>query len=147
MFKKILYPTDFSDASKKALDYIKQLKGAGTKEVVVLHVIDEREIEHIAHLAVLNVSIEELERRKREYAKEEMKTIETGLKKAGFEVKTRIDKGIPFRDILKVEEEEKDVSVVVLGSHGKSCIAEMLLGSVSEKVVRKSTKPVLIVRR
>jgi nucleotide-binding universal stress UspA family protein len=147
MFKKILYPTDFSDASKKALDYIKQLEGAGTEEVVVLHVIDEREIEHIAHLAELNVSIEELEKRREEYAKEEMKAIETELKNSGFKVKTRIDKGIPFRDILKAEEQEKDVSVVVLGSHGKSCIAEMLLGSVSEKVVRKSSKPVLVVRR
>jgi len=147
MFEKILYPTDFSDASKKALDYIKQLKGAGTKEVVVLHVIDEREIEHIAHLPELNVSIEELEKRREEYAKDEMKVIGAELKKAGFKVKTRIDKGIPFRDILKAEEQERDVSVVVLGSHGKSCITEMLLGSVSEKVVRKSSKPVLVVRR
>ena len=147
MFEKILYPTDFSDASKKALDYIKQLKGAGTKEVVVLHVIDEREIEHIGHRPELNVSIKELEKRKREYAEEEMIAIETELKNSGFKVKTRIDKGIPFRDILKEEVEEKDVSVVVLGSHGKSCIAEMLLGSVSEKVVRKSSKPVLIARR
>jgi len=147
MFKKILYPTDFSDVSKKALDYIKQLKGAGTIEVVVLHVIDEREIEHIAHLPELNVSIEELEKHKREYAEQEMKAIETELKNSGFKVKTRIDKGIPFRDILKAEVEEKDVSVVVLGSHGKSCITEMLLGSVSEKVVRKSSKPVLVVRR
>jgi len=147
MFQKILYPTDFSDASKKALDYIKQLKGAGTKEVGVLHVIDEREIEHIGHRPELNVSIEELEKRKREYAEQEMKAIETELKKAGFKVKTKIAKGIPFRDILKEEVEEKDVSVVVLGSHGKSCITEMLLGSVSEKVVRKSSKPVLVVRR
>jgi len=37
MFEKILYPTDFSDASKKALDYIKEFKACGTKEVVVLH--------------------------------------------------------------------------------------------------------------
>lgn len=146
MFEKILYPTDFSDVSKKALDYIKQFKGAGTKEVVVFHVIDEREIEHIGHLAELNVSIEELEKRKREYAEQEMKAIETELKNSGFKVKTRIDKGVPFRDILKAEKEE-DVSVVVIGSHGKSCVTEMLLGSVSEKVVRKSSKPVFVVRR
>jgi len=63
-----------------------------TKEVVVLHVIDEREIEHIAHLPDLNVSIEELENRKEEYAKEEMKVIETELKNSRFKVKTRIDK-------------------------------------------------------
>jgi nucleotide-binding universal stress UspA family protein len=68
------------------------------------------------------------------------------LKKSGFNVKTRIDKGIPFREILKAEQEE-DISVVVIGSHGASCIAEMFLGSCSEKVIRKSTKPVLVVRR
>ena len=45
MFKKILYPTDFSDVSKKALEYIKQLKEAGTEEVIVLHVLDERGID------------------------------------------------------------------------------------------------------
>ena len=146
MFEKILYPTDFSDVSKKALDYIKQLKESGTKEVVVLHVIDEREIEHISHIPEINMTGEELEKRKEENAKEEMSPIVTELKKSGFAVKTRIEKGIPFRDILKVEEEEK-VSVVVIGSHGKSCVAEMLLGSVSEKVIRKSTKPVLVVRR
>jgi nucleotide-binding universal stress UspA family protein len=118
-----------------------------TKEVVVLHVIDERDIEHIAHLPDLNVSIEELEKRKEEYAKEEMKAIETELKNRGFNVKTWIDKRVPFRDILQEEEEEKDVSVVVLGSHGKSNIKEMLLSSESEKVIRKSKKPVLVVKR
>jgi nucleotide-binding universal stress UspA family protein len=146
MFKKILYPTDFSDVSKKALDYIKQLKEAGTNQVVVLHVIDEREIEQIGHLPEVGVNVKELEKRREEYAREEIKAIEAELKKSGFTVKTRIEKGIPFRDILKAEKEE-DVSVVVIGSHGKSCITEMLLGSVSEKVVRKSSKPVLVVRR
>jgi nucleotide-binding universal stress UspA family protein len=114
---------------------------------VILHVIGEREIKHIAHLPDLNVSIEELEKRKEEYAKEEMKAIETELKNRGFNVKTRIDKRVPFRDILQGEEEEKDVSVVVLGSHGKSNIKEMLLSSESEKVIRKSKKPVLVVKR
>ena len=42
MFEKILYPTDFSDVAEKALTYIKRLKDSGAREVVVLHVIDER---------------------------------------------------------------------------------------------------------
>jgi nucleotide-binding universal stress UspA family protein len=81
-----------------------------------------------------------------ENAQEEIRAIEDELKKSGFNVKTRIDKGVPFREILKAEQEE-DISVVVIGSHGVSCIKEMLLGSVSEKVIRKSSKPVLVVRR
>lgn len=44
MFSKILYPTDFSEPSKKAVKYVKKLKEAGTKEVIVLYVIDEHEL-------------------------------------------------------------------------------------------------------
>ena len=42
MFEKILYPTDFSDVSKKALAYIKSLKSAGTKQVIILRVINKK---------------------------------------------------------------------------------------------------------
>ena len=146
MFEKILYPTDFSDVSKKALQYIKRLKMAGTKEVIILHVIDEREIEHISHLPEVSLDIKRLEKQREEYAQREIGAIGNELKENGFDITTRIEKGIPFKDVLRVEEEE-DVSVVVIGSHGKSCINEMLLGSVSEKVIRKSHKPVLVVRR
>jgi nucleotide-binding universal stress UspA family protein len=144
MFEKILYPTDFSDVSKKALDYIRQLKEAGTKEVVVLHVIDEREIDAIFQHAA--VRFEDIVRSIRAEARKKMDAIERELKKDGLTVKVRIERGIPFRDILRVEEEE-GVSAIVIGSHGKSNIKEMLLGSVSEKVIRKSKKPVLVVKR
>jgi len=114
MFEKILYPTDFSDVSKKALDYIKQLKEGGAKEVVVLHVIDEREIESI-HRASAYVSYEkEVDKIIEENAKEQTRLIEAELNESGFDVKTRIEKGIPFTDILRVEEEEA-VSVIVIG--------------------------------
>ena len=146
MFEKILYPTDFSDVSKKAMDFIKQLKGAGTKEVVVFHVIDERIIDRIKHHSDVGINLEEFEKTMEENAQEEIGKIEDELKKSGFDVKTRIDKGIPFREILKAETEE-DISVVVIGSHGVSCIEEMFLGSCSEKVIRKSIKPILVVRR
>ena len=55
-------------------------------------------------------------------------------------------KGPQLREILRVEEEE-DVSVIVIRSHGKSNLQEMFLGSVSEKVARKCKKPILIVKR
>jgi nucleotide-binding universal stress UspA family protein len=146
MFEKILYPTDFSEVSKKAMDFIKQLKGAGTKEVVVFHVIDERIIDRIQHHSEAGIDTEELGKKMEEQAQREIRAIEDELNKSGFTVKTRIDKGIPFREILKAEQEE-DISVVVIGSHGVSCIEEMFLGSCSEKVIRKSSKPVLVVRR
>jgi len=144
MLDKILFPTDFSDVSKKALGYIKELKQAGIKEVVVLHVIDEREIDAIFQNSA--VRFEDIVRSIRAEARKGINAVGRELEKNGFTVKVRIEEGIPFRDILSVEKEE-NVSAIVIGSHGKSNIKEMLLGSVSEKVIRKSKKPVLVVKR
>jgi len=144
MFEKILYPTDFSDVSKKALDYIKQLKESGTKEVVVLHVIDERGIGTITRFAPGNADavLQSIEADSRK----EARSIEAKLKQSGFNVKVRIETGIPLREILRVEKQE-GVSAIVIGSHGKTNLEEMLLGSVSEKVIRQSKSPVLVIKR
>jgi nucleotide-binding universal stress UspA family protein len=145
MFDKILYPTDFSDIAKKAMDYITKLKEAGGKEVIVLHVIDERAIGDIC-LLYASRGIVEMVRRIKEEASKEMDKIGARLREEGFEVKLRVERGIPLTEILRVEQEE-GVSVIVIGSHGKSNVKEMLLGSVSEKVIRKSERPVLVVKR
>ena len=145
MFKKILYPTDFSDVSKKAIDYIKQLRERGAEMVIVLHVINQRGMQAIEQYASGNSM--EIEQRITDDAKQQIKVIEDELKKSGFKVKSMILTGIPVREILKAEEEEENVSVIVIGSHGKSNLEEIFLGSVSEKVSRKCKSPVLIVKR
>ena len=144
MFEKILYPTDFSDVSKKALNYLIQLKDAGTKEIVVLHVIDEKGIDAISRYAA--GSAEPMIREIKKEAREEGKKIEKILMQSGLIVKIRIETGVPLKEILKVEEEE-NISAIVIGSHGKTNLGEMFLGSVSEKVIRQSKNPVLIVKR
>ena len=68
------------------------------------------------------------------------------LTAAGLKVKLRVETGIPVREILKAEAEER-VSAVVIGSHGMSNLQEIFLGSISEKVIRKSKMPVLVVKR
>ena len=105
MFEKILYPTDFSDVSKKALDYLAQLKDAGTKEIVVLHVIDEKGIDAISRYG--SGSAQTVIGRIEEEAREEGKKIEKKLGQSGLTVKVRIEVGVPLKEILKVEEEEK----------------------------------------
>ncbi len=144
MFKKILYPTDFSDVSKKAIDYIKKLRESGSETVIVLHVINQRGMQAVERYASGNSM--EVEQRIMDDAKQQIKVIEDELKKSGFKVKSMIKTGIPMREILKAEEEE-NVSVIVIGSHGRSNLEEIFLGSVSEKVSRKCKSPVLIVKR
>jgi nucleotide-binding universal stress UspA family protein len=143
MFKKVLFPTDFSDVSRKALEYIKQLKGAGVQEVMVLHVIDEKELtvlsripDQYSHItAHLEKDVAEV-----------MAAIEADLAAGGLRVKLIVKTGQPFTEIMTTAADEK-VSIIVLGSHGRSNIGEMLLGSVSENVIRHARVPVLVISR
>ena len=144
MFEKILYPTDFSDVSKKAFDVVMQLKDSGAKEVVVLHVIDSRFFDAMAWYATKNLA--DIEADLVDVVKKEIYSIEEDLRKTGFKVRVRIEKGVPASEILRAAKEE-NVSVIVIGSHGMSNIQEMLMGSVSEKVIRKSENLVLVVKR
>ena len=152
MFTRILYPTDFSDVSKKALEYVKKLKEAGTREVVIVHIIDERQIVRFPVMKIawdrerFNNLETELQGYLEKNAKEELKSVESELKRVGFNVKVIMRIGSPFREILRVEDEE-DISAIVIGSHGKSNIKEMFLGSVSENAIRYCKKPVLVVKR
>jgi nucleotide-binding universal stress UspA family protein len=142
MFKTILFPTDFSDVSKKALKYIKQLKGAGAQEVIVLHVIDERELAVLVQVGDQYVRITtEME----EDIEKKIAVIKADMTSAGFHVTTRIKTGNPFREIMAAANEK--VSVIVLGSHGRSNIAEMLMGSVSENVIRHAKVPIFVISR
>lgn len=143
MFRKILYPTDFSDRSKKVLTYMKQFKDAGTEEVVILHVVDTRKL-HIPEVySIVGVSV--LGDKQASEAAEEANKMAKQLNDIGLRTMIRIEKGIPFKEILRVETEEA-ISLIVIGSHGTSNVEEMLLGSVSEKVIRKANGPVLVVR-
>ena len=154
MFTKILYPTDFSDTAGKSLQYIKALRNAGAQKIVLLNVIHQRildSLETIHKVAYFQDGRYEEDREATEQKLEEerrkkMVPLVTELEAAGFEVITRIEKGHPATEILKVEKDEA-VSAIVMGSHGRNDIVEALIGTVSGKVVRRSAAPVLLVKR
>ncbi|MDD5713088.1 MAG: universal stress protein [Smithellaceae bacterium] len=144
MFRKILYPTDFSESAGKALEYVKQLREAGAQEVVVISVIDKRSLDYLGAYKAVNFL--QMEKEIENEVRQELLAVKEKLEREGFGVKVRLEKGNPLQEILRAEKEE-DVSLIVIGSHGKSNIEEMFLGSVAEKVTRKARKPVLIVKR
>ena len=144
MFEKILYATDFSEEARKALDYVKRLKEAGGREVILLHVIDRRGLDDLAKFSKKDVPevLSDLEKK----VTGEMLPLEQELKELGYDVRKRIEKGGPCNEILRVADEE-EVSVIVVGSHGKSNIDQMLLGTVSYKLVKRVKKPILVVKK
>ena len=145
MFQKILYPTDFSGVAVKALEYVKRLTASGAKEVIVLHVTDERGNDSVVRIFG-GSQFNKLNEKKMEETEKKLKHIEKELVDAGLKVKLRIETGMPVREILRVEDEE-NVSVTVIGSHGRSKLEEIFLGSVSEKVIRESKQPVFVIKR
>jgi nucleotide-binding universal stress UspA family protein len=68
------------------------------------------------------------------------------LEDVGFGVKSIIKTGFPWSEILDLEEKEAP-SIIVIGSHGRSNIGEIFLGSVSERVIRKCKQPVMVIKR
>lgn len=61
-----------------------------------------------------------------------------------YKVWTFIEEGKPFEAILKVAE-EWEADLIVLGTHGRTGLSHLLMGSVAEKVIRHSTKPLFII--
>jgi nucleotide-binding universal stress UspA family protein len=151
MFEKVLYPTDFSVCAHKAIDALAMLKAAGCEEVVLLHVLDEGQIDLVEWgLGELGEPVEEnlssLLERRRTHAEERLAGARAEIEAAGIRVAPLLRRGVPFREILDVAEREA-VSLVVIGSHGKSDIGEALLGSVCDQVVHNARQSVLVVKR
>ena len=139
----ILYATDFSESSVPACDYALTLCKLTDAKLHVLHVIgeltdDRRGLmppESLAHLE------QELERQ----SIQEMNTFckEHFNDKIEFETETVI--GSPFREILKAAE-QRSADLIIMGTHGRTGIEHVIVGSTAERVVRRSTIPVLTVR-
>ncbi len=140
MIKKILFPTDFSDASKIGTEAVKKLKQIGVEEVCLTHVIDLNKIIGPVSGVDIPTVIENYEKE----SLENLKKFAENLR--DFNVKIIPPKvGDPASTICDIAEEE-NVDMIAIPSHGKGLLAEILLGSVSEGVVKKSRKPVFVIK-
>ncbi len=118
MFQKILYPTDFSDCSEVALKYIVRLRTAGTEEVIVMHVLDIREIRTIATGVIWFGESEtdyqhETEMIMKKRAENKLKKISSFLQNEGFRVSTEITTGSPSTEITSLGR-NRDVSLIII---------------------------------
>ena len=143
--KAILYPTDFSDHALCALPYALELCRRFDAELHCLHVVDEAYQYWLGagETAVpVVMPLEEI----RTTAQKRMETFEAEhLKGACHNVITSVGSGRPFVEIIRYVEQHQ-IGLVVIATHGHGALASVLLGSVTEKVVRKSPCPVMTIR-
>ncbi len=131
-FEKILFPVDFSFCSTRALEFVRKLKDAGCREVTIAHVVDNRYLFPYRSKQAKT----EAEKRLEVYRKE--------LEERGMKATVKVPVGSPIDELVKLAEAE-DSSLIVMGSHGKSFVKEVFLGSVSENMIRQAKIPVLVV--
>ncbi|MFK7778817.1 MAG: universal stress protein [Gimesia sp.] len=139
--KKILIPTDFSEPSQEATMYAVELAKKFNAKLYLLNVIEDPIVYMPMFESYALPPKEDFE----SFAKTRLDNWILDEDKGDLEIETKWIHGNPFVDILKFAKEE-DIDIIVIGTHGRSFTAHLLMGSVAEKVVRKASCPVLTVR-
>jgi nucleotide-binding universal stress UspA family protein len=146
-FSKILAPTDFSEDANLALSYAVELAQKFSAEIVVLHVdqplapVMVSELNPGLDVGVMNRIAEE----QRLLALRELDKTTAKLREAGVKARSLMRVGAPFLEIIHIAQSE-GADLIVMGTHGRSGLAHVLMGSVAERVVNKAPCAVLTIR-
>jgi len=142
MVSTVLVPVGGSDLSWKAFRHA--LRVFPEASVVVLNVIDPQETHYgEGQLLYDDDEYEELEREQQRLFEKATRIADEEFDRS-VEVVAAINR-IP-EDAILAYVEENDVDQIVLGSHGRRSIADIVLGSVGKAVVRNAPVPVTVVR-
>lgn len=141
MFSNILVPVDGSNNSYRALEAALFLSEKLDAKVTTIHVT---EVIPVVHVQSEKVLADILDSYKKESQLILSKCSELATKK-GLSINMKQIQGDPGSTILDFCEKEK-YDIIVMGSRGKGKFKELILGSVSNKVVHRSPCPVMIVK-
>lgn len=143
MAKHILIPLDGSEGSEDAFEFA--LEEFSDARITLVHVVDPKSSEKIQ---VTEGSIPFDDETREEIVEESTSFLDEyakGAEEQGVEATKEYKVGDPSEEIVEYAE-ENEVDHIVMGSHGRSGVSRVLLGSVAEDVTRRSPVPVTVVR-
>jgi nucleotide-binding universal stress UspA family protein len=144
-FQHILLPTDFSDTARPAIEYAQMLTSTFGSQLHCLHVVDDA-FQYWTAVGPESLPMgpppDELIELGRTRMARFCQEFLQGLAKP---VISHVTYGRPFAEIINYAREQS-IGVIVMGTHGRGALAHALLGSTTEKVVRKAPCAVLTVR-
>ena len=143
-YKKILFCTDFSENSDYAFQFALGIAKRDEGLLYILHVIPDN---HYQKYAEAYMTMEDFEKHQKDieegvnnqYEEHYVKKMENGTK---FRIVTK--SGREAEEIIKFSKNEK-VDLIVMGTHGRTGIEHVILGSVAEKVIQHSAFPVFVI--
>ena len=136
--KKILLAIDDGPASEKIASKAFQLAQQLNAEIALVSIVNTTALIMEGNLT----SVELANIIKNDYKKMHQMLIEKVFK--DHKIWTFVEEGRPFEEILKVGD-EWEADLIVLGTHGRTGLSHLLMGSVAEKVIRHSVKPLFII--
>ena len=138
-FKRILVATDGSEFSEAALEYAIDLAKKNYAELFIVYVVP---------LAPLGSAWEDdrIREKLRQEGEEILKKAKEKVKRKGRMAEIILKEGVPSEEILKTAK-EKNVDLIVMGSHGRTKLQKIILGSVAERVIGGAHCPVMVLKK
>jgi nucleotide-binding universal stress UspA family protein len=133
ILKKILAPTDFSDLSARGVRYACQLAKDVGAEVTIFNVVT------VDESGINKREMEEHKQRLDEFVAKSVADVGANLR-----IRKLVDAGQAYVAIVDCAENER-IDLIVMSSHGRSGLSRMLIGSVTDKVLRGASCPILVV--
>ncbi|OPY64646.1 MAG: hypothetical protein A4E57_03472 [Syntrophorhabdaceae bacterium PtaU1.Bin034] len=143
MFNKILVPIDFSEYTDDIIKYATEIAQRFGSSIYLIHVIPNMDYftPYESFMAAENIVTVQ-----KGIEGEVTKDLEeVGRKITGIKTTNIIRTGVAFVEIIDYVRSE-GIDLVIMGTHGRGGLEHILIGSVAEKVVRKSPCPVLTIR-
>lgn len=142
MFKKVLCPVDFSEFTAEIVQYAHDIAKKYGAELHMLHVLPNLTYYTPYESFLTPENLIAIEKSIQSEVDNDFTNL---LKHLDVKVKKVMKEGVVFLEIINYIKAES-IDLVVMGTHGRGAIEHILIGSVAEKVVRKSPCPVMTIR-
>ena len=144
VFTKILCPIDFSPGSRKALWVAAKLARESSAPLVLVHVWQPSQWTVPGEFQLAPSVIQDMvAAEEAELARWQLLASELGAR----DVTVKFLTGAAWDQIVALARQDRAVDLIVMGTHGRTGLKHVLLGSVAEKVVRLAKTPVLTLRK
>jgi len=140
-FRRIVVATDFAESAERALACAVQLARRHAAELILLHVY----MDLPAYPEITAGQVEAIYEEQRGWIESALERRARSARGEGLLARAVLRTGSPAPTIAEMAREE-DADLIVVGSHGRSGLDRLILGSVAERVVRLASCPVLVVK-
>jgi nucleotide-binding universal stress UspA family protein len=152
MYRRILVPHDGSAFAEQVLPHATELAERFGAEIHLLEVIAPpnpalyaNDLDSGAGAEVVTEALEEAQEELRVRGRERLTAVAKQLTEQGISAVWKVTDGDPAREIMAYEQEQ-DIDLVAMTSHGRTGLARAVLGSVTDTVLREGGRPVLVIR-